>query len=402
MKRKQSPLDLSVVLLVYAVVAVVGGLIVAGRGPAWLGTAAMTRLVAAMVIASGCWAAGISQLEDPRLRQRSLFGFSAGHIFVLVALDFQRVALMGPGVEDFFIPAILLIACLPFPITQHRRWRGEHARSWYELQLREVGAQEERNRLARDLHDSIKQQIFVIQTAAATAQTRFDTDHAGAATALDQIRSSAREAMTEMEAMMDQLRSVPLGNAGLVEALKKQCEALGHRTGAHVEFKLGDLPPGETLAPGSHQAILRVAQEALANVGRHARAQHVTVSLDSLSDRLTLRIQDDGAGFDVFQSQRGMGISNMRARAEEFDGKFELVSRAGSGTTVTLSLPHDDVPEGYRKRAALWSLALIAFCAIGMRLHRSPGVIPIAICAIELIRNANDWIRARRYAEARA
>jgi len=158
--------------------------------------------------------------------------------------------------------------------------------------------------------------------------------------ALDQIRSSAREAMTEMEAMMDQMRSVPLENASLVEALKKQYEALGHRTGAQVEFRLGDLPPNETLLPGSQQAILRVAQEALANIGRHARANNVTVSLGSFIDRLELRIQDDGAGFDQLQARRGAGITNMRARAEEFGGNFNVTSGPGSGTTVVLSIPY--------------------------------------------------------------
>jgi signal transduction histidine kinase len=174
----------------------------------------------------------------------------------------------------------------------------EQVRTRYEQQIRQAAGQEERNRLARDLHDSIKQQIFVIQTAAATVQARFEADRDGARSAIEQVRRSAREAMAEMEAMLDQLRAAPLENNGLVEALKKQCEALEFRSGARVELKLGDLPPNESLAPGAHQAIFRVAQEALANIGRHARPKRVMVQLDAAGGNVRLAIQDDGSGFD--------------------------------------------------------------------------------------------------------
>ena len=225
-------------------------------------------------------------------------------------------------------------------------------RSQYERQIREAATQEERNRLARDLHDSIKQQLFVIQTAAATVQARFEGDPEGARTALEQVRSSAREAVTEMEAMLDQLRAAPLGNAGLVEAVKKQCEALGFRTGARVEFKLGTLPPSEALAPGAQQAILRVAQEALANVGRHARARNVTVALDATGRRFELWVRDDGSGFDQNQASAGMGIANMHARAEEFGGTLEVGSYPGRGTWVHLEIPYAvQRPNEHRQRA---------------------------------------------------
>jgi signal transduction histidine kinase len=78
--------------------------------------------------------------------------------------------------------------------------------------------------------------------------------------------------MTEMQVMLDQLRAVPLENAGLIEPLNKHCESLGFRTGSRGEFKLGDLPPAGELPPGAHDAILRAAQEALANGGRYTRA----------------------------------------------------------------------------------------------------------------------------------
>ena len=112
-------------------------------------------------------------------------------------------------------------------------------RSAYEEQIRQAARQEERARLARDLHDAVKQQLFVIQTAGATAQARLSTDIDGARAAVDQVRAAAREAMTEMEVMLDQLQGAPIENAGLLAFLKKHCEALGFRTGAEVTFDAG-------------------------------------------------------------------------------------------------------------------------------------------------------------------
>jgi signal transduction histidine kinase len=412
--------DASVVSRVYAALALLIGVVVAAWGPPWLGTAVMTRIFGAMVAASGCWAAMISQVEDPAEYFHALYWFSSGHYVILLVVVLERTALWGPGrhhaIENvlwtaFFVPLTLMSCCaklLQGKLTRRELLKAKGAqtfvtqakmeailRSRYEQQIRLAGAQEERNRLARDLHDSIKQQIFVIQTAAATAQRRFESDREGTASALDQIRSSARDAMTEMEVMMDQLRSVPLENAGLVDALKKQCEALGHRTGARVDFRLGDLPPNEALPPGSHQAILRAAQEALANIGRHARANNVTVSLDSIGDLLQLRVQDDGAGFDPLEGQRGMGIANMRARADEFGGEFDLSSRPGRGTTVTFSIPYDEtpVPTGYRKWTYLYGAGLVVFL---LAEFYAPGAIfLIAVCAIGLVSNLRDWRRAK-------
>ncbi len=273
-------------------------------------------------------------------------------------------------------------------------------RSRYEQQIRRAAAQEERNRLARDLHDSIKQQVFVIQTAAATAQARFESDPAGASQALEQVRGSARDAMAEMEAMLDQLRAEPLENAGLVAALKKQCEALGFRTGARVEFKLGTLPPSTALAPGAQEAIFRVAQEALANIGRHARAGSVVVALDSVSRRVWLRVRDDGAGFDPNLPANGMGIANMRARAKEFGGEFELWSRPGGGTSIQFSLPCTVIkPTNFRRQAIIFGAAVAAISAFLFVKGVNSGVIPgLILAVIGFAHNLTAWLKTRKAA----
>ena len=152
--------------------------------------------------------------------------------------------------------------------------------------------------VARDLHDAVKQQLFAIQTSAATAQARLTSDTDGVTSALEQVRTSTRDAMTEMEAMIDQLQSAPMENTGLVAALRQHSEALGLRTGAEVTFEAGTLPPSDALPPGTQQALFRAAQEAFANIARHARATHVHVRLRLVGDNFELTIRDDGAGFD--------------------------------------------------------------------------------------------------------
>lgn len=218
---------------------------------------------------------------------------------------------------------------------------GETTMRERERQIREAASQEERNRLAQDLHDSIKQEIFAIHTSAATVEARLVSDPDGAKKALEQIRNSSRDAMTEMEALLDRLNPTPLENTGLVSALKKQCEALALRTGAIVECTIGALPDSSRLPPGAHEALFRIAQEALSNVGKHARADRVDVSLELAERDLLLTIRDNGQGFELWgkdASPAGMGIANMRARAASVGGQFGLVTAPGKGVVLRVGV----------------------------------------------------------------
>lgn len=215
------------------------------------------------------------------------------------------------------------------------------AESWKQ-QIHEAAAQAERNRLARELHDSIKQQLFSINVNAATVQARWENDQAGAKSALEAVRGSVREAMAEMEAMLHNLRPAVLETIGLVEAVRQQCESLQYRTGANVIAEIGELPTNQEFPPGAQDAVFRIVQEALTNIARHARAQNVRVRLHrqthSDEDALWLKIEDDGSGFDVAQAA-GMGLSNIRSRVLEIGGSLQLSTREGEGTSLTVRLP---------------------------------------------------------------
>jgi len=355
-------------------------------GGMYLGRMALWRIAGAGVMAFGCFAGSFIGVDDPRVRRNGLLWLAGAHGIISLALFTQVAGPWGPGTGEtmsqiFGILALVLGGAASF---QNRFRPAKSLHSQYEQQIRLAAAQEERNRLARDLHDSIKQQIFAIHTSTATAQERFDQDPAGAKQALDLIRGSAREAIAEMEAMLDQLRATPLENAGLIEALKKQCEALGFRTGAKADFKVGVLPPNQFLPPGAQQAIFRVAQEALANVARHARAKNVSVSLDSSKNSLELKIEDDGRGFQP-DSRRGAGTANMQARAEEFEGQFDQVSQPGSGTSVRFSVPLvRGRPNTYLFPSVCWGamLTLSLFVLSREPAYSGPVLVLLAIGAV--------------------
>jgi len=427
--QRLDAIDTRWVFRAYAVLAGLGGFVLFAWGQIWFGTdlagqpfgkAALIRVLGSITMAAGCCAAGFAATDSPLARRRALLWFAVAHTVVWLVVLSQQIAIWSSGLAERVAELLFGVAFTLFYLWAPREEdrlpkplislfgssvpdSEEQLRSQYEQQIREVAKQEERNRLARDLHDSIKQQVFVIQTAAATSQARFDEDPAGAKAALEQIRASAREAMTEMQVMLDQLRAVPLENAGLIEALKKLCEALGFRTGARVEFKPGILPPSSAFPPGAHEAILRAAQEALANVGRHARAGNVLVSLSATREYVELKVQDDGAGFAPEHSARGQGIANMHARVEEFGGRFDLVSRPGGGTSVVVSLPYQfsDTPREYRKRAIGWVSLLVGLLILSALKQSIVMLVPVlAMALVNTVRNAAAYRRVQARGEA--
>ncbi|MDY7077702.1 MAG: sensor histidine kinase [Chloroflexota bacterium] len=227
--------------------------------------------------------------------------------------------------------------------------------------VQDAAVQQERNRLARELHDSIKQQIFSISMSAAATEARWDDDPQGARQALGDVRRSGQEAMVEMNALLQQLSPVPLEKVGLVQALRDQCEALGYRTDAEVGIEFGPLPSDERLPSGAQESIFRIAQEAFSNVARHARAGHVRLYLGQrdVAGPLVLEIQDDGQGFEVDEIEGGMGLENIRQRVRALGGKLAIESAPGEGATLCITIPSgeaiifgDDLPM-YRQNHTL-------------------------------------------------
>ena len=369
------------ILRAYAAVTIVGGVGITTTGIRGvegrpLAHESLIWIIGMAVVAAGCAASGLALNEDPIGRRRSLVRFGIGHLVLGVMVWMQWGVYWGKQGLPLPVALVPLAAGLILLTTAMSAWLGEpdgaesrtpRLRSAYDEHIRQIARREERARLARDLHDAVKQQLFVIQTAAATAQARFDADAPGARDALADVRTAARDATTEMEALLDELQAAPMENTGLVEALKKQCEALAMRTGAAVNFQPDALPTPGAIPPGAHEAMYRVAQEALANVARHARADRVDVSLHTTATEVELRVTDNGSGFDTSTRRRGMGIANMDTRAAEIGGRVLIVA-GSTGTEVVLSVPVANAAARVAWRTAtILGLALLnlgVFCAL--------------------------------------
>lgn len=207
-------------------------------------------------------------------------------------------------------------------------------------QLRESAAQEERNRLARDLHDTIKQQLFSINMMAATAQSvQGQEKRQATGEYLQEVRTLAQAALTEMKALLTQLRPHSLDNIGLREAIREQLEALHFRAEVSIELQCTELPDTERLPLGAQEALFRAVQESLSNIARHARASQVTVRLTHDEQQMQIEIVDDGQGFDPQKVTTGMGLANVTTRLRELGGSATIASVVGQGSTVRLLLP---------------------------------------------------------------
>lgn len=217
----------------------------------------------------------------------------------------------------------------------------ENARLYTEAQNR--AALEERQKLARELHDSVSQALYGIALGTRTARELLDREPGETrlkqtlAEPLNYILSLAEAGLTEMRALIFELRPESLELEGLVAALTKVAAALRARYKLEVETTFGDEPP---LPLPVKEVLYRVAQEALHNIVKHSRARWVELRLESGNDGLRLEIKDDGQGFDPHGEFPGhLGLRSMRERVERLGGAFEIASAPGQGTRLGVQIP---------------------------------------------------------------
>ncbi|MET8995183.1 sensor histidine kinase [Amycolatopsis sp. NPDC004169] len=200
---------------------------------------------------------------------------------------------------------------------------------------REAGTAAERERLAREIHDTLAQGFTSIVTLAQAIESELDTDPAAARRHAELAARTARDNLTEARAMVAALAPADLAAGSLVDAVRRQADRLADETGLPVEYEVdGGLP---ALGTAGEVVLLRGAQEALNNVRRHAAASAVSVRLSAVDGSVRLSVRDDGAGFDPDRAT-GFGLRGMRSRAEQVGGRLSV--RSGpSGTELTLEVP---------------------------------------------------------------
>ncbi len=202
------------------------------------------------------------------------------------------------------------------------------------LQTRdELARVEERNRLARDLHDTVKQQTYAARMQLSAAKNVLESDPPAAAQHLESALQLNRETQQELRLIIEELRPAALEGKGLAEAVKEYAARWQQHTGIKVETAIkGERP----LPLEVEQALYRVLQEALSNVSRHAEADLVQVTLSVAPDRLALIVSDDGRGFEPEAvAPNSLGLASMKQRMESVGGTLKVDSRLSIGTTVT-------------------------------------------------------------------
>jgi len=245
-----------------------------------------------------------------------------------------------PKAEDFFTLVIFLAtAIITGQLASALRWRAEQARSrerelriLYE-QAQELAALQERQRLARELHDSVSQALYGISLGAHTALEALQSNESEQTQAsLEYVNTLAEAGLAEMRALIFELRPESLESEGLVAALTKQVAVLRARYKLTVEADLGEEP---NLSLESKNALYRIAQEALHNIVKHARADTVVLRLTRQKDEILLEIRDNGRGFDPASSFPGhLGLHSMQERIAKVGGTLTIESKPGLGTCI--------------------------------------------------------------------
>jgi signal transduction histidine kinase len=203
---------------------------------------------------------------------------------------------------------------------------------------REAGAVAERERLARDIHDTLAQgftSIVMLAQAGEAASGR--GDHITARRRFEEIQATARDNLAEARALVGAMTPPALEGAGLVDAVTRLTDRFAAESGTSTEFRvLGEPRP---LAAASDVAALRATQEALSNVRKHSGASHISVVLAYDEDGATVAVSDDGTGFDVSAPRQGYGLDGLSSRIEAVGGIAEVDSTPGAGTRVRVRVP---------------------------------------------------------------
>lgn len=197
--------------------------------------------------------------------------------------------------------------------------------------------EEERQRLARDLHDSVSQQLFAASMMlSAIRNGQMDEQLAKQVTLLEKMLN---EAQLEMRALLLHLRPLALQNKSLGAGIQDLINDLKRKIPMEITAQITDIP----LSKGIEDHLFRITQEAISNTLRHAHAKRLIIELFQVSDSIILRIADDGQGFDMQQRDESRyGINTMRERAIEIGATCQIISAPNSGTRIEVKVPYEE------------------------------------------------------------
>ena len=250
----------------------------------------------------------------------------------LYAQALARIALL------YLVPLIVSVLA-ERERQQHSEVDAAHQRlRRYAATVEQLAISRERNRLARDLHDTLAHSLSALTVQLQALRTLLANDPGAAREAVGEISDLARRGLDESRQAIQALRTDPVETMGLTGALRESLQSFEARTGVRASLSVAGQEPD--LTQEEAQALFRIAEEALTNVERHAVANEVAVRLASGVDRTDLVVQDDGVGFDPDAvDPNRFGLAGMHERAAMIGATLEVDSRHNSGTEIWCSLP---------------------------------------------------------------
>jgi signal transduction histidine kinase len=245
----------------------------------------------------------------------------------------------GMRIALFYLVPLLVSILAERQRRQHAKLAAAHQRlRRHTATVEQLAVSQERNRLARDLHDTLSHSLSALTVQLEALRTLLAHEPAAAQDAVRELSELAKHGLEESRRAIQSLRTGPVEALGLSGALRDSLRGLQERTGVQVGFSVAG--QARDLTAEEVNALFRIAEEALTNVERHAGAQHVRVRLEYAADRTDLMIGDDGQGFDPDDVDPAhFGLAGMRERAEMVGATLTARSAPGGGTEVWCSLP---------------------------------------------------------------
>jgi signal transduction histidine kinase len=197
------------------------------------------------------------------------------------------------------------------------------------------GQEKERKEIGKELHDNINQILSTTKLYLDLAQ---NNANGSAAEMIGMGSKNIMEAINEIRKLSRSLVPPTLGDLGLVESIKDLCETFVHMQTFNIEFTHRNIK--EKYLPDNQKLMLfRIIQEQTNNIVKHANAYNVKIGLRAIRGLLTLEITDDGNGFDLSKTKKGVGLNNIINRVELFNGKVEIIAAPGNGCTISVTIP---------------------------------------------------------------
>jgi signal transduction histidine kinase len=288
-------------------------------------------------------------LVSSQYRMRTMIGFLLGLAALeLLAAAWLHTALGGPAlhftVERTLIRLLIygVVGPVVVRLTSAQRVQRQALAqqnielAQYATTSEQLAISRERNRMARELHDTLAHTLTALSVQLQALDVLMDSDPAGARIMLGTIQDMTRQGVQEARRSLHALRASPLEDLGLIQALRQLADSAAEQAGLTLTLDMPDHL--QSVRPDIEQHCYRIAEEALTNVVRHANARTLTIRLWQQKGILNLHIKDDGVGFDPATVNDQHGLQGMRERVVLIGGELDIESQAGNGTTLCLKL----------------------------------------------------------------